>query len=203
MPRPWDQQWSLRIQQVLALETDLLEYDDIFDGSVVIERKTAELAAAATAELDRILASGGAFANIEQLKGELVQSHADRMRRIESGDISIVGVNTFTESAPSPLTGAARRRSVVPRRRPRGRARAGCGARAVALGAGRRRRLRAAVDELRAAAESPDAELMAPTIALARAAAPSASGRARCARCSVSTARRPASAGWRRARRQG
>ena len=103
LPRPWDQQWSLRIQQVLALETDLLEYDDLFDGSVVVERKTAELAAAAQAELDRILAAGGAFANIDQLKGELVQSHADRMRRIESGDISIVGVNTYTESAPSPL----------------------------------------------------------------------------------------------------
>src|SRR3979409_2193297 len=103
LPRPWDQQWSLRIQQVLALETDLLEYDDIFDGSVVIERKTAELAAAASTELDRILAMGGAFANIEQLKGALVQSHADRIRRIESGDISIVGVNTFQESAPSPL----------------------------------------------------------------------------------------------------
>jgi len=168
LPRPWDQQWSLRIQQVLALETDLLEYDDIFDGSVVIERKTAELAAAATTELDRILANGGAFANIDQLKGELVQSHADRIRRIESGDISIVGVNAYQETAPSPLLeqleGEASFLVVDPAAESEQVAalvewRSSRDAAAVAL----------AVDALRVAAESPDAELMAPTIALARA----------------------------------
>jgi (2R)-ethylmalonyl-CoA mutase len=168
LPRPWDQQWSLRIQQVLALETDLLEYDDLFDGSVVVERKTAELAAAAQAELDRILAAGGAFANIDQLKGELVQSHADRMRRIESGDISIVGVNTYTESAPSPLLeqleGEASFLVVDPaaEREQVEATQAWRSARDAAAVA-------AAVDALRLAAESPDAELMEPTIALARA----------------------------------
>ena len=74
LPRPWDQQWSLRIQQVLAFETDLLEYDDIFDGSHVIEAKTAELVEAAQAELDDVLALGGAFEAIDELKGRLVRS---------------------------------------------------------------------------------------------------------------------------------
>jgi (2R)-ethylmalonyl-CoA mutase len=106
LPRPWDQQWSLRIQQVLAFETDLLEYDDIFDGSKVIEAKTAELAEGAMAELDDVLALGGAFEAIDELKARLVRSHTERRRRIESGDLKVVGVNTFTETAPSPLGGA-------------------------------------------------------------------------------------------------
>ena len=76
LPRPWDQQWSLRIQQVLAYETDLLEYDDLFEGSKVIEAKTTELADAADAELEWVLDGGGAFAMIDELKGRLVQSHA-------------------------------------------------------------------------------------------------------------------------------
>ncbi|HSL59607.1 MAG TPA: protein meaA [Acidimicrobiales bacterium] len=105
LPRPWDQQWSLRIQQVLAFETDLLEYDDIFDGSKVVEAKTAELIDAATAELDEVLALGGAFEAIEELKGRLVTSHAERVRHIESGELKIVGVNAFTETAESPLGG--------------------------------------------------------------------------------------------------
>ena len=105
LPRPWDQQWSLRIQQVLAFETDLLEYDDLFDGSKVVEAKTAELVDAAQAELDDVLALGGAFEAIDELKGRLVRSHAERMRRIESGDQTVVGVNRFTETAPSPLGG--------------------------------------------------------------------------------------------------
>src|SRR5205823_4542189 len=83
LPRPWDQQWSLRIQQVLAFETDLLEYDDLFDGSKVVERKTAELVDGARAELDAVLERGGAFADIDELKRRLVQSHAERVRRIE------------------------------------------------------------------------------------------------------------------------
>ncbi|MCC6225335.1 MAG: protein meaA [Microthrixaceae bacterium] len=105
LPRPWDQQWSLRIQQVLALETDLLEYDDIFDGSHVIEAKTSALVDSATAELDDILSLGGAFEAIDEMKGRLVRSHAERMRRIEGGDQKIVGVNVFQESATSPLEG--------------------------------------------------------------------------------------------------
>ena len=105
LPRPWDQQWSLRIQQVLAFESDLLEYDDIFDGSTVIEAKTAELAEAAAAELDDVQDLGGAFEAIDELKRRLVRSQADRVRRIESGEQKVVGVNSFTETAPSPLVG--------------------------------------------------------------------------------------------------
>jgi (2R)-ethylmalonyl-CoA mutase len=105
LPRPWDQQWSLRIQQVLALETDLLEYEDLFDGSKVVEAKMSELVDAATAELDDVLALGGAFEAIDELKGRLVRSHTERVRRIENGDLKIVGVNVFTDTAPSPLAG--------------------------------------------------------------------------------------------------
>jgi (2R)-ethylmalonyl-CoA mutase len=103
LPRPWDQQWSLRVQQVLALETDLLEYEDIFDGSHVVEARTTELVEAAQAELDEVLALGGAFAAIEELKGRLVASNTERTRRIESGEQVVVGVNAYTETAPSPL----------------------------------------------------------------------------------------------------
>jgi (2R)-ethylmalonyl-CoA mutase len=103
LPRPWDQQWSLRIQQVLAYETDLLEYEDLFNGSHVVEAKTAELIEAATSELDEVLALGGAFEAIDELKGRLVRSHTERVRRIEKGELKIVGVNCFTDSAPSPL----------------------------------------------------------------------------------------------------
>ena len=106
LPRPWDQQWSLRMQQVLAYETDLLEYGDIFDGSHVIEAKVASLIADAREELDRIDATGGAVAAVESgyMKGRLVSSHSDRRRRMESGEQRIVGVNTLTEHEPSPLT---------------------------------------------------------------------------------------------------
>jgi (2R)-ethylmalonyl-CoA mutase len=103
LPRPWDQQWSLRIQQVLAYETDLLEYDDLFDGSKVVEAKTAELVEASRAELDDVLERGGAFEAIDELKGRLVASHTERVRRIESGDLKVIGVNAFQDTAPSPL----------------------------------------------------------------------------------------------------
>ena len=106
LPRPWDQQWSLRIQQVLAYETDLLEYEDLFDGSHVVEARTRELRDEATAELDDVLALGGAFEAIDELKTRLVGSHVERLRRIESGDLTVVGVNAFTEAAESPLGGA-------------------------------------------------------------------------------------------------
>jgi (2R)-ethylmalonyl-CoA mutase len=104
LPRPWDQQWSLRIQQILAFESDLLEYGDIFDGSVVIEKKTAEVADASWAELESVLALGGAFEAIDELKSRLVRSQADRVRRIETGELQVVGVNCFTETAESPLS---------------------------------------------------------------------------------------------------
>ncbi|MEO6654223.1 MAG: protein meaA [Ilumatobacteraceae bacterium] len=106
LPTPWDQQWSLRMQQVLAFETDLLEYGDLFDGSHVVEAKTAELREAARAELDDVLELGGAFEAVEVLKARLVTSMAERTRRIESGDQVVVGVNDFTESAPPGLGGA-------------------------------------------------------------------------------------------------
>ena len=105
LPRPWDQQWSLRIQQVLADETDLLEYDDIFAGSHVIEGLVDQLVADARAEMDRIAAMGGAVAAIESgyMKSELVQAHAERRARVESGEQVIVGVNKHVESEPNPM----------------------------------------------------------------------------------------------------
>jgi (2R)-ethylmalonyl-CoA mutase len=103
LPRPWDQQWALRMQQVLAYETDLLEYPDLFEGSKVVGARTAELAESATAELDDVLAMGGAFEAIDELKGRLVRSHAERLRRIEDGELTVVGVNRFTETARSAL----------------------------------------------------------------------------------------------------
>ena len=105
LPRPWDQQWSLRIQQILAYETDLLEYGDIFDGSHVMEGLTDELAEESWAEMSDILDRGGAFEAIDEMKGRLVRSHAERMRRIESGEQAVVGVNMLTETAESPLGG--------------------------------------------------------------------------------------------------
>ncbi len=106
LPRPWDQQWSLRMQQVLAFETDLLEHDDLFNGSVVVERKVDEMCDAAMAELDDVIALGGAFEAIGELKARLVRSHTERTRRIENGDLRVVGVNCFTSSEDSPLGGA-------------------------------------------------------------------------------------------------
>jgi (2R)-ethylmalonyl-CoA mutase len=106
LPRPWDQQWSLRLQQVLAFESDLLEYDDLFDGSPVVEAKVAELLEGARSEIDRVQALGGAIAAVESgyMKQALVSSHAARRGRIESGEEQIIGVNVFTTTEPSPLT---------------------------------------------------------------------------------------------------
>ena len=106
LPRPWDQQWSLRMQQVLAYETDLLEYGDIFDGSHVVEKRTTEIRDAARREFEEILALGGAYAAVEEMKRRLVVSMAERTRRIESGDQTVVGVNAYVESAASPLSGS-------------------------------------------------------------------------------------------------
>jgi (2R)-ethylmalonyl-CoA mutase len=106
LPRPWDQQWSLRLQQVLAYESDLLEYDDLFAGSHVVEAQVAALVAGAKAEIDRVQAMGGAIAAVESgyMKQELVSSHAARRARIESGEDVVVGVNRFATTEPSPLT---------------------------------------------------------------------------------------------------
>jgi (2R)-ethylmalonyl-CoA mutase len=105
LPRPWDQQWSLRVQQILAYETDLLEHADLFDGSHVIEARTAELRKEAKAELGRVLEMGGAVAAVENayMKRRLVESHSRRLRAIESSEQIVVGVNAFIESEPSPL----------------------------------------------------------------------------------------------------
>jgi len=106
LPRPWDQQWSLRIQQILAYETDLLEYPDIFEGSVVIEERTQQLIEESKAELQKVLDMGGAVAAVENayMKQRLVESHTNRLRAIESGEQLLVGVNAFTEGEDSPLT---------------------------------------------------------------------------------------------------
>ena len=105
LPRPWDQQWSLRLQQVLAFETDLLEYDDLFEGSVVVEAKVADLVTQVQAEVDRVQAMGGAVAAVESgyMKSAMVASHAERRRRIEAGEDVVVGVNRFTTTEPNPL----------------------------------------------------------------------------------------------------
>ena len=104
LPRPWDQQWSLRMQQILAYETDLLEYDDLFDGNPAVDRKVAELKDGARAELATIDAMGGAVAAIEYMKGRLVESNSERLAKIETKETTVVGVNRWTEAAPSPLT---------------------------------------------------------------------------------------------------
>ena len=109
LPRPWDQQWSLRLQQIVAYETDLLEYGDIFNGSTVIEAKVAALCEEAKAELARIEAMGGAVMAVDSgyLKQALVESNTRRVQAIEAGEMPVIGVNVFTETAPSPLTGSA------------------------------------------------------------------------------------------------
>ena len=163
LPHPWDQQWSLRIQQILAFETDLLEYGDILDGSHVVEARTAELIEGAQAELDDILARGGAFEAIDLMKGRLVASQSERTRRIESGELPVIGVNRFTTTEASPLTGDGAVMTVDPAVEAHliedvQQWRAGRGARTVT----------AALDELRRAAEGGD-NLMPATIALAHA----------------------------------
>jgi ethylmalonyl-CoA mutase len=163
LPRPWDQQWSLRAQQILALESDLLDYDDIFAGSHVVEARTAELAEGARAELDEILELGGVFEVIGELKGRLVRSHAERMRRIESGDQTVVGVNAFTEHTDSPLGGAEAILRVDPAVRDE------LVADVVAWRASRNQAaVSAALAELESSARG-TTNIMEPTIALARA----------------------------------
>ena len=169
LPRPWDQQWSLRIQQVLAFESDLLEYDDIFEGSVVIAAKTAELVEAASAELADVEELGGAFEAIDELKRRLVRSQAERVRRIETGEQLVVGVNAFTETAPSPLLGDGEFDNIL-------KVDHGVEAEQIAdIERWRAQRdgtaVRAALDELRrvAADDGPEGNVMEATIALAHA----------------------------------
>ncbi|HMK89370.1 MAG TPA: protein meaA [Methylocystis sp.] len=116
LPRPFDQQWSLRMQQIMAYETDLLEYGDIFDGSTEIAKKVAQLKAEALAELKKIEALGGAAAAVESgyMKSKLVESNTARLEAIEAGEQIVVGVNKFTEGEPSPLTAGDNQIMVVP-----------------------------------------------------------------------------------------
>ena len=168
LPRPVDQQWSLRIQQVLACESDLLEYGDLFDGSPVVEAKTAELVAGAQAELAEIAELGGMVPAVESgyLKARLVASHAARRARIEAGEDMVVGVNCFQATEPSPLTAAdgAMVQLVDPAYEQ---------AVLAELTRWRQRRypgaVRAALARLKADAEDPDVNLMAATLACARA----------------------------------
>jgi (2R)-ethylmalonyl-CoA mutase len=163
LPRPWDQQWSLRMQQVLAYETDLLEYADIFDGSHVVESKTKEISDQAWAEFEDVLSLGGAFEAVDVLKGRLVRSMAERTRRIESGDQIVVGVNSYTEFEPSPLGGEGNIVKVDPDVERQ---------MVEDVSAWRSSRdntaVEAALDELKRAAESDD-NIMEPSIALAKA----------------------------------
>jgi ethylmalonyl-CoA mutase len=107
LPRPWDQQWSLRLQQVLAYETDLLEYPDIFEGSHVMDNLVAELIDGARTEMARVAELGGAVQAVDYMKSALVESHRERWRRIEAGELTMVGMNRFTSTEPSPLTADA------------------------------------------------------------------------------------------------
>jgi len=168
LPRPWDQQWGLRIQQVLAYESDLLEYGDLFDGSAVVAAKTAELVAGAEAEMAAVAGLGGMVAAVESgyLKAQLVASHAARRARIESGEEKVVGVNCFQATEPSPLT--ADTGAAVCHVDP-------AGERAVLAGLAQWRarrddaRVAAALDRLRADADRPGVNLMDATLACARA----------------------------------
>jgi len=162
LPRPWDQQWSLRMQQVLAYETDLLEHGDIFDGSHIVEARTSELIIQAKAELAEIEAMGGAFNAIGELKKRLVTSHTARIRAIESGDLKVIGVNDYIESERSPLGHSEQILKVDPDVEPAlisdlTKWRAGRDNAAVAQ----------ALANLKAAAES-DTNIMEPTIAAAK-----------------------------------
>ncbi|NVO21808.1 protein meaA [Donghicola mangrovi] len=106
LPRPWDQQWSMRMQQILAYETDLLEYEDLFDGNPAVDAKVEALKEGARQELAQLDGMGGAVSSIEYMKGRLVESNADRLNRIEKNETIVVGVNKFQQGEPSPLVGS-------------------------------------------------------------------------------------------------
>jgi (2R)-ethylmalonyl-CoA mutase len=163
LPRPWDQQWSLRIQQVLAYETDVLEYPDIFEGSVVMEGLVNELLDGARAEMERVAEQGGAVEAVPYMKAALVESNRERIRRIECGDQVMVGVNRFEETEPSPLTADAEGGILVVDPAVEAEARSGLDEWRAARGD-----VTAALDELRRVAAS-DENVMEATIAAARA----------------------------------
>jgi (2R)-ethylmalonyl-CoA mutase len=168
LPRPWDQQWSLRIQQILAYETDLLEYPDIFEGSKVMDGLVAELADGARAEMAVVEEHGGAVEAVGYMKAALVDSHRERIRRIESGDLVVVGQNRYESTAPSPL--ASGEDGGILTVDPGGEAE-----QVAALRAWREQRdaaaVEAALDELRRVALASDENIMPATIAAARAGA--------------------------------
>jgi ethylmalonyl-CoA mutase len=166
LPRPWDQQWSLRLQQILAYETDLLEYPDVFEGSHVMDGLVAELAAGARAEMERVAELGGAMLAVDYMKSSLVESHRERWRRIESGELTVVGMNRFDSTEPSPLTADADGGIMVVDPAVESQQRA-------ALERWREQRDDSAVSEalaaLAAAAADPSTNIMEPSIAAARA----------------------------------
>jgi (2R)-ethylmalonyl-CoA mutase len=168
LPRAWDQQWSLRLQQILAHETDLLEYPDIFEGSKVMDGLVAELVEEAREEMARVAEIGGAVEAVDYMKAALVESHRERLRRIESGELTVVGVNRFDSTEPSPLTGDSDGRILVVDPEVEAEQRA-------ALERWRAERDQRAVDgalaELARAAGDEDANIMPATIAAARAGA--------------------------------
>jgi (2R)-ethylmalonyl-CoA mutase len=168
LPRPWDQQWSLRLQQILAYETDLLEYPDIFEGSKVMDALVEELVSGARHEMQRVAELGGAVDAVDYMKASLVESHRERWRRIESSELTVVGMNRFTSTEPSPLTADADGGILVVDPKVEADQRA-------ALERWRRERDQAAVDEAlaelaRVAADDTE-NIMAATIAAARAGA--------------------------------
>ena len=168
LPRPWDQQWSLRLQQVLAYETDLLEYPDIFEGSKVMDGLVEALIADAREEMGHVAELGGAVEAVDYMKGALVESHRERWRRIESGELTVVGMNKFTSTEPSPLTADADGGILVVDAQVEAERR-------EALERWRAERDQAAVDEalaeLSRVAAAPEENIMPATIAAARAGA--------------------------------
>jgi ethylmalonyl-CoA mutase len=166
LPRPWDQQWSLRIQQILAYETDVLEYPDIFEGSKVMEGLVDELTAGAREEMQIVAEQGGAVAAVPYMKTQLVESHRERVRRIEGGELKVIGQNVYTEAEPSPLQ--AGEDGGILRVDPAVEASS-----IDAVKAWREGRDDAAVssalDALREAAGAPELNIMEPTLAAARA----------------------------------
>jgi (2R)-ethylmalonyl-CoA mutase len=168
LPRPWDQQWSLRIQQVLAFETDMLEYPDIFEGSVVMEGLVEEFMAGARDEMAVVAEKGGAVEAVPYMKARLVESHRERFARIENGEQIVVGLNRYTETEESPLTASADGGIMKPDPQVEKE-------RIDALGAWRSERDQAAVDaaltEVARVAGTDDENIMPATIAAARAGA--------------------------------
>jgi (2R)-ethylmalonyl-CoA mutase len=167
LPRPWDQQWSLRIQQILAYETDLLEYPDIFEGSRVMDGLVSDLVAGAREEMAIVAERGGAVAAVPYMKTQMVESHRERVRRIETGELAVVGKNVFTEAEPSPLQdgedgGILRVDPAVER--------SAIDALAAWRSARDQQAVDAALDALREAASS-DENIMSPTLAAAQAGA--------------------------------